>query len=329
MDAEFSRRKLLDRDQLRALYERADARGLLQAGSHIGAVALTGWLLWQTWGTWLAVPAFMVHGILLNFLYAGQHELSHGTVFKSKWLNEWLGRAIGFAMLYPRDFDKIQHFAHHQYTQNWDKDGELAREPYTLTSYLLWFFGPTYWYSRIRRIFRFAAGLVTEPYIFKAQHDLVIKEARLHLAGYALIAAASMYFQSWAAVMLWLAPMMTMKFVHQLQNTIEHLGLSHEDNTLVNTRSTDTNPLMKWMCWQMQYHTAHHTFPSVPFWKLKELNDVIENKLGHEVNRMGYIEFQIELIRKLSGGKSEADYPMNEVWITRRANGTLDRVAYD
>ena len=99
MDAEFSRRKLLDRDQLRALYERSDARGLLQAGSHISAVILTGWLLWQSWGTWLAVPVFMVHGILLNFLYAGQHELSHGTVFKSKWLNEWLGRAIGFAMI--------------------------------------------------------------------------------------------------------------------------------------------------------------------------------------------------------------------------------------
>ena len=329
MDAEFSRRKLLERDQLRALYERSDLRGLVQAGSHVGAVLLTGFILWQTWESWWAVPAFIAHGILLNFLYAGQHELSHGTVFKSKWLNEWLGRAIGFTMMYPRDFDKIQHFAHHQYTQNWEKDGELVREPYTLGSYLLWFFGPTYWYSRIRRIIRFAFGTVTEPYIFKAQHELVIKEARWHLLGYALIAALSMYFQSWAAVLLWLAPMMTLKFVHQLQNTIEHLGLSHEDNTLVNTRSTDTNALMRWMCWQMQYHTAHHTFPSVPFWKLKALNDQIEGKLGHEVNRMGYIEFQLELIRKLSGGKSEADYPMNEVWITRQPNGALDRVAYD
>jgi hypothetical protein len=51
MDAEFSRRKLLERDHLRALYERSDARGLLQAGSHFGAIAITGYLLWQTWGT--------------------------------------------------------------------------------------------------------------------------------------------------------------------------------------------------------------------------------------------------------------------------------------
>ena len=328
MDAEFSRRKLLERDHLRALYERSDLRGWLQVGSHFGAIGFTGFVLWQTWGTWMAVPVFIIHGILINFLYAGQHELSHGTVFRTKWLNEWLGRLIGFAMIYPRDFDRIQHFAHHQYTQNWEKDGELIREPYTLSSYLLWFFGPSYWLTRVKRILRFSAGIVTEPYVFKTQHDLVITEARITLACYALIAAVSVYLQSWAPVILWLAPMISMKFVHQLQNTIEHLGLSHDDNTLVNTRSTDTNPAMKWLCWQMQYHTAHHTFPSVPFWKLKELNDEIETKIGHEVHRMGYIEFQLEVVRKLWGGKSEADYPMNEVWITRR-NGTLDRVVYD
>ena len=143
----------------------------------------------------MAVPVFMVHGILINFLYAGQHELSHGTVFKTKWLNEWLGRLIGFLMIFPRDFDKIQHFAHHQYTQNWEKDGELVREPYTLSSYLLWFFGPAYWYSRIRRIIRFSRGIVTEPYVFKTQHDLVIKEARISLVAYVLIAAVSLYLQ--------------------------------------------------------------------------------------------------------------------------------------
>jgi len=127
--------------------------------------------------------------------------------------------------------------------------------------------------------------------------------------------------QSWGAVVFWLAPLLLTKPIHQLQNTIEHLGLSHEDDILNNTRSTDTNAILRWMCWNMQYHTAHHSFPSVPFWKLRDLNDTIEGKIGHEVHRMGYIEFQIELIRKLMGGKSEADYPYDEVWIARGPNG--------
>ncbi|MEM9761000.1 MAG: fatty acid desaturase [Pseudomonadota bacterium] len=324
MEATFSRRRLVSPQDLRVLMQRSDMRGALQLASHFGAIALSGGLLWALWGTLWAIPVFMVHGVLLNFLYAGQHELSHGTVFRTKWPNVLFGRVIGFLMLYPRDFDRIQHWAHHQHTQNWEKDGELVREPYTLRSYLLWFWGPTYWWSRVSRLFRFARCVVLEPYIRPDEHALVIREARIHLALYAAVAMVSVAAGSWAAVILWLAPMVAMKFVHQLQNTIEHLGLSHEDDILQNTRSTRTNKLMRWLCWQMPYHTAHHSFPSVPFWKLRSLDQTMRQG-GAEPYAMGWIEFQVEVIRKLSA-KSEADYPYDEVWIVPRGEGRVTRL---
>ena len=85
-----------------------------------------------------------------------------------------------------------------------------------------------------------------------------------------------------------------------------HLGLEHSGDILTNTRSTATNAMMRWMCWQMQYHTAHHMFPSVPFWKLRALNAEMERGIGGPPQRMSYLAFQWEVIRKLSGGKSEA-----------------------
>ena len=324
MQTSFSRRELIAPPRLRELMQRSDLYGALQLGSHVGAILISGILLWQTWGSLWAVPLFAIHGVLINFLYAGQHELSHGTVFKTQWINVLFGRIIGFLMIFPRDFDKIQHWAHHQHTQNWEKDGELVREPYTLKSYLLWFWGPTYWQSRVVRILRFCRGIVLEPYIRAEEHALVIREARIHAAVYALIALVSLATGSWAAVILWLAPMIVMKPVHQLQNTIEHLGLSHEDNILENTRSTKTNAIMRWLCWQMPYHTAHHTFPSVPFWKLRDLDAEMKGN-GATPHAMGWIEFQIEVMRKLSA-KSEADYPYDEVWIVPRGDGTAHRI---
>ncbi|MEM7498460.1 MAG: fatty acid desaturase [Pseudomonadota bacterium] len=324
MEATFSRRRLVEPKRLRTLMQRSDLRGALQTASHFGAIALTGWALWTFWGTWWAVPLFMVHGVLLNFLYAGQHELSHGTVFRTKWPNQLFGRIIGFLMLYPRDFDRIQHWAHHQHTQDWEKDGELVREPYTLRSYILWFWGPTYWLSRVSRLVRLSRGVVLEPYVRPDEHALVIREARLHLAAYAGIAAISIAAGSWAAVILWLAPMVAMKFVHQLQNTIEHLGLSHADDILENTRTTRTNALLRWLCWQMPYHTAHHSFPAVPFWQLQAL-DAAMREGGADPHAMGWIEFQVEVIRKLRA-KSEADYPYDEVWIVPRGKGRVQRL---
>jgi len=263
----------------------------------------------------------MMHGVLLNFLYAGQHELSHWTVFRTGWLNEWVGRAFGFVLFYPRSFDQVQHMAHHRFTQDWTRDGELARERYSMASYLLWMSGITYWYTRWRRILRFSLGIVTEPYLPAKRHSELIREARWHLAGYGLIAGLSVAAHSWAAVLLWLAPMVAMKGIHQLQNTIEHLGLPHGDNVLLNTRSTRTNRVMRWLGWQMQYHTAHHAFPGVPFHRLHELHDAIFTTRGASPPTMTYLGFQVAVLRAFAHGRTEADYPEDRAWIADGANG--------
>ncbi|MDX8346542.1 fatty acid desaturase [Cognatiyoonia sp. IB215446] len=324
MDASFSRRDLLTPAELRSLSERSDLRGALQMGSHVGAILVIGLAHAMALGTWWILLTGFALGVLLNFLYAAQHELSHATVFKTRKLNEVFGRIIGFIQIFPRDFDQIMHFAHHQYTQDWERDGELVREPYTLTTYLLWLSGVTYWRNRIVGVIRRARGIIIEPYIRVEEEARVIRESRIHVAGYALIAVVSVATGSWAALTFWLLPMVLTKPVHQLQNTIEHLGLSHEDDILANTRSTRANALQRWLCWQMPYHTAHHTFPAVPFWKLRDLNDRIEDKAG-AVHRMGWIEFQIAVIGKLMA-KDESQYPMDEVWVVPREGGRVSRV---
>lgn len=315
MDEVFGRREMITPKELRSLTDKSDLRGFLQLGSHLGAIAATGILLSLTWGSWWVVPVFMLHGTLINFLYAGQHEMSHWTVFRSKKLNEVFGRLFGFVLLYPRDFDQIQHFAHHRYTNIWEKDGELERPPYSLVSYLLWVTGPTYWLSRVRRIFRLAAGTVIERYIPDGRKPDVIREARLHLLGYGAIAVVSVATGSWLALTHWLLPMVAMKAVHQLQNTIEHLGLPHVDDVTLNTRSTRTNALMRWMCWNMQYHTAHHAFPGVPCYNLPRLHETIFTRKNRRPAEMSYLGFQAAVLKAFSGGRTEADYPQKKVWI--------------
>lgn len=324
MEASFSRRELLRPDELRELNQRSDARGWMQLGSHFAAIALAALAHAYAMGSWWVLLTGFVLGVLINFLYAGQHELSHSTVFATRRLNEIFGRIIGFVMLFPRDFDQVMHFAHHQWTQDWERDGELVREPYTIRSYLLWLFGITYWRNRVFGIIRRSRGIIVEPFIRPQQEAMVIRESRIHLALYVAILGVSLALGNWWWLTFWILPMVLTKPVHQLQNTIEHLGLSHENDIMENTRSTRTNALFRWLCWQMPYHTAHHTFPSVPFWKLRELNEKIEQKAG-EVWRMGWFEFQIEVIRKLLA-KNESEYPMNEVWVVPVRGGRKLRI---
>ena len=69
-----------------------------------------------------------------------------------------------------------------------------------------------------------------------------------------------------------ISPMLLTKWFHQLQNTGEHTGLAHDSNTFLNTRTLKGPPVMRWLFWNMSYHTAHHCFPGVPFHALPALH---------------------------------------------------------
>ena len=327
MDESFSRKKILEPIELRSFNEKSDLYGFFQISSHVLLIFITGYFHYLFIETWWVLLTGLLLGVFINFLYAAQHELSHSTVFKTFWINEVFGRIIGFLMLFPRDFDQVMHFAHHRWTQDWERDGELVREPFTFKSYLMWFLGFSYWFNRISGILRRARGIIIEPYIRNVERKKIINESRLHVFGYLVILILSVYFESWIFFTFWIIPMLITKPFHQMQNTIEHLGLSHEKDIMHNTRSTNTNPFLRWLCWQMPYHTAHHTFPSVPFWKLKKLNKKIENNVG-QVYSMGYIEFQIEVIKSL-WQKDESKWPTNEVWISSGKDGTSIKVPLD
>ena len=79
---------------------------------------------------------------------------------------------------------------------------------------------------------------------------------------------------------------------HQIeaaQLITEHTGLTHEPDTIHNTRTIRTWPILRWMAWNMQYHTAHHTFPGVPFYNLaalhRELRPIFDR---HRMRRRTY-----------------------------------------
>ena len=307
MDDFIGRKNLIAPEKLCAFTERSDLKGAMQTFSHFGAIAATGTGLWLAWGSAWAVPCFVLHGMLVNYLFCAQHECNHYTAFRTRWVNDAVNRITGFVLLYPRSYERWYHFEHHRHTQDRERDPELLnRKPYTLRSYLLYLSGASYWANLLVRLWRNARGKVSGDYLTGAQRRHVTHEARWHIAGYAAVAALSVAFESWAAVILWLAPMLATKVLHQVQNVTEHTGLAHEPDTVHNTRTIRTWPILRWMGWNMQYHTAHHTFPAVPFHRLPELHAELERQLGYAPPTLGYLAFQRRFIAALACGGPES-----------------------
>ena len=56
---------------------------------------------------------------------------------------------------------------------------------------------------------------------------------------------------------------------------------------------------MQWLLWNMPYHTAHHTYPMIPFYNLPELHRQIVAEAGGQPNTISHLGFQRQMMRKL------------------------------
>ena len=64
---------------------------------------------------------------------------------------------------------------------------------------------------------------------------------------------------------------------------------------------------MRWVNWNMAYHTVHHTFPGVPFYRLPQLHREVEAALGYPLSSDAYFAPHWKHLKQLAAGKSELD----------------------
>jgi omega-6 fatty acid desaturase (delta-12 desaturase) len=80
----------------------------------------------------LAVPA---SGFLVR-LFMIQHDCGHGSFFRHRLVNDWVGRVIGVLTLTPYDFWRRTHGIHHATSGNLDRRGIGDIDMLTVREYL-------------------------------------------------------------------------------------------------------------------------------------------------------------------------------------------------
>jgi fatty acid desaturase len=299
MDEVFHDNDRIDRGQLARLNLRSDKRGALQLAGHGVALLATGVILNLAVGSSWIVPATVLHGAILVFLFAPLHEAIHRTAFRSRRLNDAVARLIGLILVLPPDYFRFFHFAHHRYTQDAANDPELATpKPATPRQWLLYVSGWHYWRAQIVGILMHALGRAPESFLAAPRTATrVMAEARLVLAVYVLIAVVALTAGSWAPLTYWILPTLAGQPFLRLYLLAEHTGCPLVPNMLANSRTTLTNAIVRFFAWNMPYHAEHHAYPSVPFHALPDLHRLLRRDL--KVIAPGYVAVHKQLLLAL------------------------------
>jgi fatty acid desaturase len=300
----------INRSRLRELSKRSDLKGLVQAGGHllilIGTGALTFYLFQQQMWTGFFVALFL-HGTIGSFFSGiAAHELGHGTVFQSKWLNKLFLYLISLLSWWdPFDYN-LSHTYHHRYTQfpEADRENLSPLQPSLRWSLLIQLFTVNVFtqpgrsfakgglFSTIWVTLKAAFGVVgsietpSREWLHALHNDQpeeFLKSvwwSRLLLLFHGTLLAFSLAKGLWVLPLLVSGFAFTANWLRYFTGMTQHCGL--RDNLpdfRKSTRSTKLNPGVEFLYWHMNWHTEHHMFAAVPCYNLKKLAEEISDDM--------------------------------------------------
>ena len=290
-------RQLVEPNALRALKQRHNLPGLLHLAGHAALLVLSAALVGAVrGGPWL-VPALLVHGVVLVFLFPPLHEAVHETAFRNRAANRLTALLCGSLLVLPPRWFRAYHFDHHLYTQDPARDPELAAaKPVSPLGYIVHVSGLPYWTERLTTVVRYATGRPpNETFVPPGRRAPLIAEARRFLLAYALLAALAIAGGWWDEALLLGAALLLGQPVLRLFLMAEHSGCETGPDMLRNSRTTRSNPFVRWLAWNMPYHVEHHAYPWVPYHALPAAHQAIA---GHgQVTARSYLEVHREMLR--------------------------------
>ena len=267
-------------------------RSLVELAVTIGPfVAL--WLL--TWlglyfGYWISLLLVVPAAGFLVRLFMIQHDCGHGSFFRSKWLNDWIGRVLGVLTFTPYDFWRHTHAVHHASSGHLGRRGMGDIDTLTVGEYLA-----LPWWGKLRyRLYRhplvmFGLGPI---YMFLLQHRLPVGLMRdgwrpwlstmLTNLAIAMIAEVLIYFIGIKAFLLVHLPITLLAGAagvwlfyvqHQFEDTVwaDDRAWNRHEAALHGSSHYDLPGVLRWFTANIGVHHVHHLSSGIPFYRLRDV----------------------------------------------------------
>lgn len=264
---------------------------LLQLGTALGYIGLV----------LLLFPA----GGLMVRLFILQHDCGHGSMFSSKFANDWVGRFLGVFTFTPYDYWRRLHAAHHATSGDLDRRGMGDIDTLTVSEYKAKSNVGKLLYRLYRNPFvMFGLG---PAYMFLLRHRLPVGAMKEGLAGWISTLATNAGILLMSILLIKFAGLSAFLFIHlpivllgasigvwmfYVQHQYEDTywdtrpDWTHENGALHGSSFYDLPKPIMWITGYIGIHHVHHLSSRIPFYKLPRVI-----KAHPELKEIGQLKF--------------------------------------
>jgi fatty acid desaturase len=286
--------------RLKELTRRSDLRGWFQTFGFIVLMAITAAATWYFFSRriWVGFAlSLFAHGTIYSFLPGlATHELAHGTVFRTKWLNSLFVRVFSLISWFNFHDYKVSHTYHHLYTLHprGDREVVLPNNPSLHPLFLLQLFtvnlvgtrGEPYSWPIVQTVAATAklafSGRFSKEWleaVYAGNGDARKKSinwARLILLFHCAVIAVSIVFRLWPLPLIVTFAPFIANWMRYFVGVPMHTGLKDNVNDFrLCVRTITLDPFSQFLYWRMNWHLEHHMFAAVPCYNLKQLHKAV------------------------------------------------------
>jgi fatty acid desaturase len=273
------------RKDMKDLMQRSNQPALRDTIIWIGSMIVLGTIAALVYPSWWSLPVFLAYGVLYASASDSRwHECSHGTAFKTQWMNQAVYQLASFLIMRNPTAWRWSHSRHHTDTIIVGADPEIIlMRPPVLFRLILNVVGLVDVWAAIKDMARNALGNIDPQqatFIPESERPKVVFVARIWVAIYATVILIAILSQSWLPLLLVGLPRLYGCWHMVMCGVMQHVGLAEDvlDHRL-NSRTVYMNPISRFIYWNMNYHVEHHMFPMVPYHALPRLHALIKHDL--------------------------------------------------
>jgi omega-6 fatty acid desaturase (delta-12 desaturase) len=241
-------------------------------------------------GYWLGLLLEVPAAGLLVRLFMIQHDCGHGSFFRSRVVNDWVGRALGVVTLTPYDYWRHNHARHHANSGNLDHRGLGDIDTLTVREFLARPRGRRMLYRLYRHpVVMFGVG---PTYLFILKHRLPVGMMRggwkpwLSTMGtnaaIAVLVAAVIRLVGYGPFLLVHLPILILAasigvWLFYVQHQFEETYWSHDEDwnfqeaALHGSSHYHLPVVLRWFTANIGIHHIHHLCSRIPCYRLPDV----------------------------------------------------------
>ncbi len=271
------------RATMRSLLERRDGPALRDTFIWFALLLGSAYATYALWSSWWAILPYAFYAVLYGSTSDSRwHESSHGTAFKTDWLNNALYEIASFMVMRESTLWRWSHTRHHSDTIIVGRDPEIAvPRPPDVKAIILGFFNIGVYPVYFGKLFRHSLGRMSndeKTFIPETEFKKIYRKARLSFAIYAGVIATAIVTQSILPLLFVGLANVFGSWLMVVYGLTQHTGLA--ENVLdhrLNCRTVYMNFVHRFLYWNMNYHVEHHMFPLVPYHALPKLHAAVKD----------------------------------------------------